>query len=461
MRALLFLLVFSLFAFASSSCSSINNILNNKKQNQKINNLIDLNSDGSSELLFWNCADKDCFFEALSSQNTNYETINLGNKGDIPLYGDFNGDGSCDFGVYQFTPGNNKWLVIDGLTKTTSEERFGEAGDLPVPSDYDGDGRTDYVIYRPRNSGFYGNLSNKNKWLEVHFGLTGDIPVPRDYDGDGKADLATYRTSGGNWLVKYSRNNKIKEVSIGGINYLPIPGDYDGDGKSDFAVWNKKNNECKILFSGFGKTLSEKSIREIKEKLNNIKCFPISSDYNGDKKSELAFWDFKNKKIHLFQVSSNDLKYNSYNTDLQSSSKPVTNYLLNWYIKKISLISSELLYKKYLSSQSKHVPNCIPVDKTTTSSVEKQLTDDFDGDGKCDDAKVDLGTRVFTFQSSNIKQPVSIPINPRADGIPFSLDLDGDFRAELIFFNEKSKIFGYQLSSEAYRYDEVLFSPSK
>jgi hypothetical protein len=61
---------------------------------------------------------------------------------------------------------------------------WGRSGDIPVPGDYNGDGFTDAAVFRdlrqPRRPWLLRNVGT------FALGLRGDIPVPADYDGDGK-----------------------------------------------------------------------------------------------------------------------------------------------------------------------------------------------------------------------------------------------------------------------------------
>ena len=590
MITLTFLIVFQ------GGCS-----FNQNKLSKKINNLADLNADGKSELIFWNYAVGEPFFETVTFANTNYQTVKIGKTGDIPIFGDFTGDGYFDYGVFQSSDGENKWSIVDGLTQSTLMDQFGLVGDIPVPNDYDGDGKCDFVVYRPSNSGFYGRLSNKGKILESHFGVTGDIPVPKDYDGDGRADIATYRLASGTWLIKSSRNSTTRKVSLGGPEFLHIPADYDGDGHSDPAVWNYTNNECRITFSSIlRKKLSDKEISEIQNRLKNTKSFPLSSDFNGDGASELAFWDYNAKTVHIFDLKGFGLKYDSRVLTSKENSLPVNYFLIKKYLHnyirpvcssiKRNGLSGLALWKdgKFLcqrcsvenvfdvnvsepfladfdwdweldpaywskeknsfvyfsSNDNKEIivpfdtANGIPIvgifnhiDRTNFGVYEPQtstvyiknllkntdntefaeykmqfpqaakifvgdydgdfvddfgafsqnnftvrlsstgtektisfivsdnqfVSEDFDGDGRHDLGLIDINNKMFTYLSSGLGKLVNLSLDEKAQGIPFCSDVDMDFKADLIFYNPSTGIFGVAQSSDAYRYDELLF----
>ena len=73
---------------------------------------------------------------------------------------------------------------------------LGQAGDVPAPGDYNGDGIMDAAVYRP----------STGAWIirgqaTVIFGLPMDVAVPGDYNRDGVTDIAVYRPSTGEWLA--------------------------------------------------------------------------------------------------------------------------------------------------------------------------------------------------------------------------------------------------------------------
>src|SRR6185312_16055199 len=91
-----------------------------------------------------------------------------------------------------FRPSDGTWYVVPSSTGVWTQQQFGNYGDIPVPGDYDGDGKTDYAVFRPTDGNWYFIFSSVGGGGQQHLGSYGDIPVPGDYDGDGKTDLAVF-----------------------------------------------------------------------------------------------------------------------------------------------------------------------------------------------------------------------------------------------------------------------------
>ncbi|MEP6919071.1 MAG: proprotein convertase P-domain-containing protein, partial [Acidobacteriota bacterium] len=79
-------------------------------------------------------------------------------------------------GVFRPTTGR---FYINGIPAID----WGYTGDMPVPGDYNGDGIRDVAVFRPSNGTWYVNGGITAVW-----GLPGDIPAPADYDGDHITD---------------------------------------------------------------------------------------------------------------------------------------------------------------------------------------------------------------------------------------------------------------------------------
>lgn len=80
---------------------------------------------------------------------------------------------------------------------------WGAPGDVPVPGDYDGDGKTDPAIFRPTTGDWFilKSSTTYGSFIHVHLGQLGDVPVPGDYYGLGKKQAAVFRPSTGEWFI--------------------------------------------------------------------------------------------------------------------------------------------------------------------------------------------------------------------------------------------------------------------
>ena len=69
------------------------------------------------------------------------------------------------------------WYVSDNATGAYSERQFGQQGDVPVSGDYSGDGRTDYAIWRPSSGTWWVNDNVTGVHSHRQFGTSGDVPL--------------------------------------------------------------------------------------------------------------------------------------------------------------------------------------------------------------------------------------------------------------------------------------------
>merc|ERR1719473_1829252 len=120
-----------------------------------------------------------------------------------------------------------------GVNSPTYVE-WGKSTDIPVPGDYDGDGKTDRAVWRPSDRTLYVINENRVKIKTVAMGETTDIPVPGDYDGDRKTDWALWRPSNGKWYME-SGVNSPSYVAWGKSTDIPVSNHFiriDGDLKA-------------------------------------------------------------------------------------------------------------------------------------------------------------------------------------------------------------------------------------
>src|SRR5213079_2922276 len=111
---------------------------------------------------------------------------------------DFDADHLTDFGsLYRGrSPQDGLWYAPSSMGGGPFQIYFGATTDIPVPGDYDGDGKTDAAIFRPSTGLWYGPRTGAASIvIQMILGIPGDIPIPGDFDGDGKTDAAIYRPS--------------------------------------------------------------------------------------------------------------------------------------------------------------------------------------------------------------------------------------------------------------------------
>ncbi len=213
--------------------------------------------------------------------NVVVNNVAFGSWTDIPVSGDYNGDGITDLAVYKRSPdeNGNNWLIdINRDGNSDIAVSFGMDGDYPIPADYNGDGTTDISCFSPILG--YWNIRNITT-LNYGMGHHLDIPISADYNGSGSKDTAFFIPSTGNWVIDINLSGAFDiQTEFGEYRDLPIPSDYDGDNTSEIAVYAYNTGEWKV------QNMPSWSFD------TNIFTWDIPSpaDYDGDGSSDIAVY---------------------------------------------------------------------------------------------------------------------------------------------------------------------------
>ncbi len=131
--------------------------------------------------------------------------FHFGIAGDMPIAGDWNGDGYDEVGVkrgnrwYLDYNGNGTWDAGD-----VTIPRFGLASDVPIVGDWNGDGKDDIGV--KRGNRWFLDYNNTGAWdtgdiTYNNFGLSSDLPVAGDWNADGYDEIGVKREPGGTWIT--------------------------------------------------------------------------------------------------------------------------------------------------------------------------------------------------------------------------------------------------------------------
>lgn len=181
-----------------------------------------------------------------------------GHPSDVPFVGDWDGDGRDDLGLYRSATG--EWRLPSGNFRIPAE-----ADALPLVGDFDGDGRTDVGLFTPDTGRWRLDVTRDGvaDRTFVYGGQPSDFPLSADFDGDGDDDPALYRRDTGQWFLLTGLDGSTitgdVQLRYGGhASDIPVLGDYNGDGSADPGVYRREGGAWFLLTGRSGnQTLSD------------------------------------------------------------------------------------------------------------------------------------------------------------------------------------------------------------
>jgi hypothetical protein len=182
------------------------------------------------------------------------QIYDFGLFGDRPLMADFSGSGVKTAAVVRGTRHNPSydnaltWYIrqVPGSGLPDLIVKYGQVGDIPVVGDWDGDGVATIGVVRGNRWLLRNSNSTGTADIEFVFGDPGDIPMVGDWNADGVDSPGIVR--GDRWMLKnaVAGGNAELDFTFAGDG-VPVVGDWTGTGRErpgwfNEGTWRLRNS---------------------------------------------------------------------------------------------------------------------------------------------------------------------------------------------------------------------------
>jgi hypothetical protein len=275
----------------------------------------DMDGDGRADLVLWRPATGTWHWLTSSSgyspEEAQSKQWGTSAMADVPLLADIDGDGKADLVIYR--PANATWYWLTSSNgysvAAAGAKSFGNRMDIPMAADLDGDGKADLIVWRPTDGTWYW-LSSSAGYSDAAVqskqwgsGGMGDSPLAADIDGDGRIDLTVWRRATDWWYAPsgvwfWLLSGQGYDYARGAcrwwgswpIHDVPMAADIDGDGKADLIVWRPTDGTWYWTSSSHDYDTMAASARQWGSAVAQLGDQPLTGDFDGDGKTELAIW---------------------------------------------------------------------------------------------------------------------------------------------------------------------------
>lgn len=251
-----------------------------------------------------------------------------------------------------------------------------------------------------------------------------------DFDGDGRTDLALYQPSterspqGRWWIMALDGRGLAQGVAWGFAGCIPVSGDYDGDGRADLAVYHPATGKWHI------RSLTRALTPPEGISWGFAGTIPVPGDYDGDGKSDLAVYHPDTGKWHIRSLTQRLTPAQGvswgfagtipvpgdYDGDGRSDLAVYQESTGNWYIAKLTLATG----------------NLFPISRNKFGGPRmKPVSGDPDGDGYSDLVVYNVDDGLWFIYSIRKNQKITWR-NPWGykGAIPVSGNYDGDVKGK-------------------------------